>query len=1306
MFRNSLFIFTMMLMGVSASVFAQTSQNDASFVPNRVLVKFVDPYDTSLGVYASIYGAQLEEPIFKDMDRHRNVGIHHRQTPLQLDVTINNWYVVSLREGADVLQAAHDIAALPNVEFAHPDYIMSAIADSRDNYERFDQYGMWEMQQIQARDGWDNNESGSIIKGEGVHVAVVDTGIDFNHPDIQTNLWVNPSMVQDNNNDGVIDFKDVDVDYSGKIEEDEYNDGVFGLNVVDFSQISEIDGNDSFNEASYGIRDFHGHGSHVSGTIAAAENDIGIVGVAPKAKIITFKGFSREGKAQLSDLAQGIRYAMAFGADVINNSWGSEGYAPETPLVVEVIKEAYANNVILVFAAGNSARNLDVTRAIPNDMEEVLTVGASDVKNRIANFSNYGNTIDVMAPGVFVLSLSANQHDNTLVDFFKKWLSEEYPEILEDLIVDEGYLHLDGTSMAAPYVSGLAALMRQRRPDWSNQDIMSAIRVSADSIDQYNEADFAGALGSGRINVLNALNQEKTLDIRLIGNNFFKKDGRPIGALTSAIEPGDRLFFEIKLKNFWSETGSIHVDVRPGVDYVEVIHGYHDFGIFQSGEIKTNDTHRFEVLVNDDKSLFGKVGFLMIDVTDTDAQSTQSFRLPFRLKRTIEIAKVDDKPYQQGDVIVDEQYDQLPYYTKVTGNKLQHNISITLKDVNGNTVPFYITDHRWFLVKLNWDIRQNHVGIDGKALYTLEFYDHDFDVTETVKYQIDVLAQPKITSINGIPNIENFHDSVDPNQPFEVTLGGENLHRVTLKEAAFDMEIITQQEDLIRLTIWPRQPLTRNIKDTHTHKLAIVDQFDYIFDEVAVTLDYAEHLPWISRINEHVVVLNCYFEDSSACGHTPLNIQSEGEGVDDVTVTLDGININNERMRIVNAHNEMVQVVTSNHASLQIKEFDQNDVALGVPLANDNMMEMHWTIDAERDGSRVDHAGNVYTPYWIVALGDANNDYKAAVPIRVYERDAIRVHRLQSEDINVCFQCNKPIMRTLDYDFNKQAETSSDVYVMTLEGEKLQDLQIELLNNNQPLAHTVNVINENLVHVVVSTDLFNESAVGFMPRLLMKLTDTSSNTQGIFLNFKVRSIPRIESVNGQMLFNTQPKQVDIDLSPSNKVQVTLTGKNLNYADVVVRKNGIDVVHDVQRDDRNNHVFVSWAVTPMVDKDRNVQYILEFHDHQGYTSNRIIFNINLQDVPKPGKIIFPKDNISITSSSLIVEFDPGDAEEMYFRATAGRRGVTPWTKVGSSYILNELDTWAGKRIRLRLASKMPDGWVYDYATIEILNSSEK
>ncbi len=280
---------------------------------------------------------------------------------------------------------------------------------------------------------------------EPVVVAIIDTGLDWHHADIAaSSIWRNTDEVPGNG---------VDDDNNG------YVDDVIGWDFV--SQHNRP-------------WDYDGHGTAVTGVIAASHNNQGIAGVNPAAKIMVLKGINNFGTTRAAWLAEAIVYAVDNGARVINLSVGGGDH---NEMERAALQYATDNGVLLIAAAGNEG--VEINNFSPADFDGVLTVGATDIDNAVADFSNLGRAVDIVAPGVDVLSLRARATDAN----YRPLLSDEYT--LGEFIVgaDKRYVRVSGTSFSAPMVTATAAYVWAQNPELSAQQVRSILTATATDIE-------------------------------------------------------------------------------------------------------------------------------------------------------------------------------------------------------------------------------------------------------------------------------------------------------------------------------------------------------------------------------------------------------------------------------------------------------------------------------------------------------------------------------------------------------------------------------------------------------------------------------------------------------------------------------------------------------------------------------------------------------------------------------------------------------------------------------------------------------
>lgn len=308
--------------------------------------------------------------------------------------------------------------AKSNVDFAEPQYLLmqngfeGANALNLPNDQLYQEEYQWNLPAIGTEKGW------SISKGdEDIKIAVIDTGVDLDHPDLSTRLVEGYNILGENTNPD----------------------------------------------------DDNGHGTHVAGIIASETNNReGIAGLTWYNKIMPIKAMSAEGYGTTFDIAKGIIWAVDNGADVINLSLGNY---KESSVLKRAIRYAYNNNVVMIAAAGNDGSSQP---SYPAAYPEVLSVSAVNNDGTLAEFSNYGNYINISAPGVYIPSTYFN----------------------------EQYASLSGTSMAAPHVAALAALIKSANPELTNSEVVTIIQKTARDLGKKGK-DIQ--FGSGLIDVNKAL---------------------------------------------------------------------------------------------------------------------------------------------------------------------------------------------------------------------------------------------------------------------------------------------------------------------------------------------------------------------------------------------------------------------------------------------------------------------------------------------------------------------------------------------------------------------------------------------------------------------------------------------------------------------------------------------------------------------------------------------------------------------------------------------------------------------------------
>jgi len=353
---------------------------------------------------------------------------------------------------SNLMQAVREFDSDPYVEYAEPNYI-SEFFFIPDDTNYTDQ---WSHQMIDSEVAWDI-ERGST----DVIIAIVDSGVMYNHPDLMDNIWVNSGEIAGNG---------IDDDDNGYIDD---------VNGYDFTGPEDNDPMDEF-----------GHGTHCAGISAAvSDNALGVAGLCHGCRIMPV----RAGSYWLTDedIAQSIYYATDNGADIISMSFGS---SQASNLVREAIDYAFSNGVVLIAAAGNSG---SVSFHYPAAYSNVLSVAATNDNDLRSGFSSYGDWVDVAAPGEDILSTSLSS--GSISD-------------------PSGYVSISGTSMAAPLVSGLAGLLLSDDASLSNAEVYSTIVGTSENMGNYS-------ITGGRINAYSAFTSGLTELMKLDDYTFVELTG-------------------------------------------------------------------------------------------------------------------------------------------------------------------------------------------------------------------------------------------------------------------------------------------------------------------------------------------------------------------------------------------------------------------------------------------------------------------------------------------------------------------------------------------------------------------------------------------------------------------------------------------------------------------------------------------------------------------------------------------------------------------------------------------------------------
>jgi subtilisin family serine protease/PKD repeat protein/N-acetylneuraminic acid mutarotase len=499
------------------------NRSQTGFFPDRVIVKFrtgiiqsddqgskISQADSSaLNNLLARHHIRTIRPLFdKNVipfleSSHTGFGVWGRSSAkVSLSSTeLERIQILELPSGSNVMGSVAAIVADPIVEWVEPDYKAFSVGVPNDAlYSE-----QWALEKINAPNAWD------VTTGNpAVILALLDSGLDITHPDLSNRLWSNPGEIAGNG---------IDDDNNGFI------DDVNGWNfVAGTNEISDDDG----------------HGTKVAGVAAAETNNLlGISGMCWNCRLMVVKVMQGGGMLYYSDIARGLAYAAAKGAQVINLSLG--GYS-NSNMLREAIQAASLSTII-VAASGDD--NSDA-QFYPAAYPEVLAVGGTSVSDSRVAFSNYGDWVDLAAPA----------------------------EDLMTTFVGGTYGLASGTSFAAPLVAGTAGLVWSQHPDWSPAMVRAQIINTARSIDD-------NGLGNSRIDASSAVTTRPhpalSIGEILINNDAY---GRPT--------PGSAVQLKVTLNNKWADISSLSGQLSTEDTGIGFINSISEFGNISINEQTTS----------------------------------------------------------------------------------------------------------------------------------------------------------------------------------------------------------------------------------------------------------------------------------------------------------------------------------------------------------------------------------------------------------------------------------------------------------------------------------------------------------------------------------------------------------------------------------------------------------------------------------------------------------------------------------------------------------------------------------------------
>ena len=471
-YMKKVFILSLFVLFLFSYIDAQNiiQKGNIYYLSNTVVVKLKQNYSIN-SITSNKYSAKIS--VNESSKLFPSKGILYKGAE-----SLDRIYLLKYITSEDPVKAAKLISKQPGVEWAEPKYIRTITYSPNDSLYLLNR--QTNLKRIDALDAWQISTGDSTV-----HIAIVDIGVDWHHPDLSGNILKSPSG------------------------------NLIGYDFGGLNGTPDNDPSEDFNAF---------HGTHVAGIASAVtDNKIGIASIGNKCKIIPIK-VSRydlhdtNGTPYIEFGFEGIKLAADLGAKVINCSWGGYSYSS---LEQETIDYAVSKGALVVASQGNDGKT---DPFYPADYNGVLSVGwLHTVNDQISYAANYGTKVKVFAPGDVILSTWPTKSGNL-------------------------YWNLSGSSMAAPLAAGLAGLVFSKFHNFTPLQVAEQIRVTADNIDSSNSNSLSYFLGRGRINAYKALTDTNAISVRAEDVTFID-EGNGNGLLESGEPASIKINFVNYLKN-------------------------------------------------------------------------------------------------------------------------------------------------------------------------------------------------------------------------------------------------------------------------------------------------------------------------------------------------------------------------------------------------------------------------------------------------------------------------------------------------------------------------------------------------------------------------------------------------------------------------------------------------------------------------------------------------------------------------------------------------------------------------------------
>jgi len=474
----------------------------------------------------SKYGVSVPQKVFSTSPTKQRNG----------EDELERIYTVRVSTPTDIEALVQKLEQEPDVEFAEPNYYFPLNVVPNDPL--YNQ--IYPLAIVKADSAW------NVQKGDStVIIGIIDSGVDWDHPDLTSVIWTNSNEIPNNG---------VDDDANGYI--DDIRGWDFVANVSD-----AFTGEDGSTEDNNPM-DFDGHGTHVAGIAAGATNNgIGIASLAWGCKIMPLRcgWHSTDGNGYVSSLyaAKAYKYAADNGAAVVNQSSGT------SEVVIEGAKYAYKNGVVITNSAGNSnTEDIGLLGAEP----WALSVAATNSNDNKASYSSYGSQVDISAPG-------GDFNSGNRIGFLSTVV---HPS---SFYGNQQYASFQGTSMSSPFVAAVAALIKSKNKSWTPAQVMFQITGTADNIDAKNPS-FAGKLGFGRINALRAVTETPPPPSPKLEFVSYVVDDAIGGNGNGVLEEGESAKLKVIVRNDWGDAHNLTATLSTTHWAITVTKANSNYGLF------------------------------------------------------------------------------------------------------------------------------------------------------------------------------------------------------------------------------------------------------------------------------------------------------------------------------------------------------------------------------------------------------------------------------------------------------------------------------------------------------------------------------------------------------------------------------------------------------------------------------------------------------------------------------------------------------------------------------------------------------